>query len=103
MDKPITTRLPREFISGLKKIAEKENVDTSTIIRKFLFNAMKEWKIEHALKMYAKSEFSLGQVAEFAEISIWDVPNLLKERKIPLNYDTEELEADLNTITWKKK
>lgn len=103
MDKAITTRLPDEYISALKKIAEKENLDTSTVIRRLLVKAMAEWKIEFALERYALGEFSFGQAAKFAEVSPWDFPNLLKQKKIPINYDEEELDADLKTIKWKSK
>lgn len=103
MEKPVTTRLPKEFIIGLKKIAEKENLDTSTIIRKFLAIAIQEWKINHALELYSKGEFSFGQIVDFAGISPWDIPDLLKQKKIPINYDKEELKSDLRTMGWKKK
>jgi predicted HTH domain antitoxin len=103
MDKPITTRLPEEFVSNLKEIAKKENIDVSTAIRKLLAEAMKEWKIEYALMQYKKGEFSFGQAANFSGINIWDFPELLKQNKIPINYDEEELEEDLKTIGWKKK
>jgi|SRR3989338_8858424 len=103
MDKPITTRLPEDFVSKIKEISEKENIDMSTAIRKLLAQAIKEWKIEYALEQYSKEKFSFGQAAEFAEVSVWDFPVLLKQHKIPLNYDLEELEKDLKTIGWKKK
>jgi len=103
MDKPITTRLPEEFVKRIKEISEKENIDMSTAIRKLLAGAIKEWKIEYALEQYSKGEFSFGQAAEFAEVSVWDFPELLKKYKVTINYDVEEFEEDLKTIGWKKK
>lgn len=103
MDNPITTRLPDKFLAGIKKIAEKENLDISTVIRRLLAKSIAEWKIEYALKEYSDGRFSFGEVAKFAEISPWDLPNLLKQKKIPLNLDEEELGADLKAIKWKKK
>jgi len=103
MAKTITTRLPDEYVNGLGKIAKIEKIDTSGVIRKLLAKAIEEWKKDYAIEMYKKGEFSFGQAAKFAEISVWDFPNLLKEKKIPLNFDLEELESDLKTIKWKKK
>lgn len=103
MTKIITTRLPDEFVSQLKQIAEKENLDTSSIIRRLLATAITEWRKNYAIEQYKKGEFSFGQLAKFAGISVWDVPALLKEKKVYLNYDEEELEADLKAIKWKKK
>ena len=102
MDNPITTRLPEEFITGIKKIAEKENLDFSTVMRRLLAKAITEWKIEYALENYSNWKFSFGQAVKFAEISPWDFPSLLRQKKIPINYDEEELEADLETLKWKK-
>lgn len=104
MDKPVTTRLPEDFLSNLKDAAAKENVDVSTLIRKLLAKAMKEWKIQYALEQYKEGEFSFGQLAEFAEVSVWDIPELLKKHKMQVNYDKEELEKDLKFIRkWKGK
>lgn len=71
-------------------------------IRKLLSRAIEEWKKEYAVEMYKKGEFSSGQASKFAEISPWEFPNLLKEKKVPLNLDLDELESDLETIKWKK-
>lgn len=102
MDNPITTRLPDEFLVGLKRIAEKENLDISTVIRRFLAKSIAEWKIDYSLEKYSKGEFSFGEAVKFAEINAFDFPNILKQRKIPINFDVEELEADLKTLKSKK-
>ena len=103
MTKTITTRLPDEYVNGIGKIAKLEKLDISGVIRKLLAKAIDEWKKDHAVEMYKKGEFSFGQAAKFAEISVWDFPNLLKDKRVPLNLDLEELESDLRTIKWKKK
>lgn len=104
MDRPITTRLPEDFISRIKEIAEKENLDSSSVVRRLLAGAIKEWRIKHSLEKYAKGEFSFGQAAKFAEVSVWDFPDLLKKNKTYINYDEEELERDLKFIKkWKGK
>ncbi|MBS3080131.1 UPF0175 family protein [Candidatus Pacearchaeota archaeon] len=102
MDKPITTRLPEDFVLQLKEISEKEHLDMSAVIRRLLAKSIKEWKIKYALEKYKEGEFSFGEIAEFANVSVWDVPKLLKEHKIPLNYDIEEFHKDLEAIKkWK--
>lgn len=59
-------------------------------------------KKEIAVEKYRAGEFSFGQVAEFAKISVWDVSDLLKEYGVNLNYDKEEFEYELKAIKWKK-
>ena len=103
MTKTITTRLPDDFVKNLKQIADKEELDTSAVIRRLLAKAINEWKKDYAIEQYKKGEFSFGQLASFAGISVWDVPALLKEKGANLNYDKEELERELKNIGWKKK
>jgi len=103
MAKTITTRLPDEFVASLRSIAEKEHLDTSAVVRRLLAGAIAEWKKDYAVEQYKKGEFSFGQVAKFAEISVWEVPSLLKEKRVHLNYDLEEFKRDLKNIGWKKR
>jgi len=103
MAKTITTRLPDKFVKGIQEIAKQEQLDTSATIRKLLAQAISEWKIDFALKQYAKGKISLEQTANCAQLSIWEVPALLKKNKIPINIDEEELTADMETIKWKKE
>ena len=98
-----TARLPNEIIKNLKEIAEKEKLDTSSVIRRLLAKAIEEWRIDYALEQYKKGEFSFGQLAKFAEISVWDIPLLLKGKRVHLNYDLEEFEKELKNIEWKKR
>ena len=103
MAKTITTRLPDEYVSGLGEIADIEKLDISAVVRKLLARAMDDWRKDYAVEQYKKGEFSFGQLAEFAERSVWDVPKLLKEKKVHLNYDVEEFKRDLRNIGWKKR
>lgn len=103
MPKTITTRLPDDFVKKLKQISEIEHIDTSAVVRRLLAEAIKEWRKDYAVEQYKKGDFSFGQLAEFAGISVWDVPNLLMEKKVHLNYDKEELARELKNIGWKKK
>lgn len=103
MAKTITTRLPDEYVAGLGKIAKAENLDTSSVVRRLLAIAIAEWKKEYAVEQYKRGEFSFGQAAKFAEVSVWGFPELLKQKKVHINYDIEELKTDLKTIRWIKK
>lgn len=103
MAKTITTRLPDEYVSGINQIAVIENLDTSSIVRKLLAKSISEWKKDYAVNQYAKGIFSFEQAAKFSELSVWDFPQLLLEKNVPLNMDEEELEADLRAIGWKAK
>ncbi|MEK6893281.1 MAG: UPF0175 family protein [Nanoarchaeota archaeon] len=95
MEHPLTTRLPKETIRSLKELAKLDNTDTSTTVRKLLVRAIKDWKEEYALEMYKKGVFSLGKAADFAETSVFEFVEILKAKKVLLNYDKEELSKDI--------
>ncbi|RMG05063.1 MAG: UPF0175 family protein [Nitrospirae bacterium] len=55
-------------------------------------------KKELAAFFFQKGLLSFGQARQFAEMSVWDFIEFLKERKISLHYDLSEYEDDLKTI-----
>lgn len=103
MENIITTRLPKDLDKDLAVIAKSENLDKSTVIRRFLVGSVSEWKKEFSLKLYREGKFSAEQAAKFANVSMWEFFDLLKERKIPINYDLEEFEEEFKYIKWKKQ
>jgi predicted HTH domain antitoxin len=98
MGKTITTRLPDEMVDELKKIAEIEKLDKSSVVRRLLDKAIPSWKLEYALKLYQNKEISIGKAAELSSLSIWEFLDQLSLKKIPLNYDLEDLKIDLKKV-----
>lgn len=52
----------------------------------------------YAIENYRQEKMSLGRVAELLELSTDETHAFLKEHKVPLNYDTEDLARDRRTI-----
>ncbi len=51
-----------------------------------------------AVSLYAEGALSLGKAAEMAGLPYAEFMNLLRVRKIPLNYTVAELEGDVETL-----
>ncbi len=98
MGKTVTSRLPDDMVQDIEKISTIEKLDKSSVIRRLLDKAISLWKIEYALKLFKDKEISLGKAAEICELSIWTFLLKLKEEKIPIHYDLEELRQDLALI-----
>ncbi len=94
----ITARLPEKLKKQLEKISAMEQSDRSTVMRKLLDNAVKEWRQKKALELYKQGKFSTGQAARFMRASVWEFYDLLKKHKIEVSYDAEELKEDLKAI-----
>ncbi len=102
MKQVMTARLSEELERDLNLVAKIEQQEKSTILRKLLARALVEWKREEALKKYQEGIFSTEQAAAFIGISTWSFLSLLKEKKIPLQYDLQDFKKELKEIQWKK-
>ncbi len=52
------------------------------------------------IELYREGVISIGKAAELLGLTKLEMMGILKDRKIPLNYDPEELERDRET--WKR-
>jgi len=55
-------------------------------------------KVELAIRLYQKSILGFGKARELAGLNKWQFQEILSKEDIPLNYDIEELERDLETL-----
>lgn len=98
MGKTLTSRLPDDMAKKIEEIAKIEKLDKSSVMRRLLDRGIILWTQEYALKLYQEELVSLGKAAEICSVSIWDFLELLSERKVPLNYDIDDLLNDIETI-----
>lgn len=94
----ITTRVEEELAKIIDSIAKREGMDRSTVIRRFLLRAVKDWLIEKSLDEYEQGKLTLWQAAEKCGLSLWEVINEVKKREIHVPYTLEELREDLKAF-----
>lgn len=94
----VAARLPEPLVSDIKKIESVEQTDRSTVLRRLLHKAVTEWKKEYAAKLYAEGTVTLERAAMEAGLSVREMMEYLKQRKIPAQYDTEDLEEDMRNF-----
>lgn len=82
MTDTISVRLGKDLKKELIKVEKKWHVDRSEIIRRLLSKAIQDWKLEYTLKRLAEHKMSLGKAAEEVGISIWEMLDIVKEKKI---------------------
>lgn len=91
----IATRLPREEIKEIEVFAKGEDLDKSTFVKRLIHQALQEYKIQYAFKLYQERKISLGKAAEIAEVNLWLILDLMKRHNITLNYSIRDLKDDL--------
>lgn len=94
----VGTRLPKSFISDLERIEQIEQIDRSTVLRKLLHRALKNWKLEYYTQEYSHERLTLARAAEEADVSIWEMMDYVRQQKIPAQYSLEDLEHDFAVI-----
>jgi predicted HTH domain antitoxin len=55
-------------------------------------------KVELAIRLYQKGFLGFGKARQLAGLNKWQFQETLAKENIPLNYDLEELERDLETL-----
>lgn len=94
----ITTRVEEDVSKLIDAIAKEEGTDRSTVIRRFLSKATREWLIEKCLKDYEAGRLTLWQGARKCGLSLWEMIDEVKRRGIHVPYTFEELREDLKAL-----
>ncbi len=92
----ISTRIPEDIERELIWYANKEKIGKTVALRKILETGIQKIKLDHALERLAAHKITLGKAAEESGISIWEILDIVKERKIDwVGLTIEGVEKDL--------
>lgn len=94
----VGTRLSVDIVRDLQIIEHVEQSDRSTTVRKLLYKAIRDWKLEHYARLYGDGKLTLAKAARGAGVSLWEMMDYTRSRKIPAQYDVEDLRRDLKGI-----
>lgn len=94
----VTTRVGEELARIIDWIAKREGMDRSTVIRRFLLKAVKDWLIEKSLEEYEQGKLTLWQAAKKCDLSLWEMISEVKKKGVHVPYTLEELEEDLKAF-----
>jgi predicted HTH domain antitoxin len=95
MSDVISTRLKKEEIEELNEISAKEHLDRSALMRKFLLQQIKEYRLKNVSERYRKGIISLAEAAILAKVTIYDMMEYCKREQIrPIEPDSFELRMD---------
>ncbi len=96
MSKTISTRINDKDVEKLEKIAEKEGLDRSALIRKFILQKLKEYEIKEMTELYQKGIVSLQEAASQANVSLYEIMEYIQKENIhPPDQPKEEILAEI--------
>ena len=94
----VTTRIEEKLAKLIDEVAKKEGMDRSTVIRRFLLNASKEWQIEKSLEEYEQGKITLWQAARKCGLSLWEMIDEVKKHEVHVPYTLEDLRKDFKGL-----
>ncbi len=96
MSKTIRTRIDDEDAEKLDKIAKKEKIDRSALVRKFILQKLKEYEIKQMTELYQKGIVSLQEAASQANVSLYEIMEYVQRENIhPPDQSKEEIIAEI--------
>src|SRR4030067_886766 len=90
-----TTRIEEDLAKVIDEVSKTEGIDRSTVIRRFLMKAVKEWLIERSLEDYEEGKVTLWQAAKRCGLSLWEMSLEARKREIHVPYTLEAFKEDL--------
>ena len=99
----VSIRLTEELEKKLRKLAEEEGGDRSTLIRELLVKGLEEKQIDYAIGQYKKGKATMWKAAQIAGVSLWRMIDIFKERKVELNYSEQDFQEDIEPLMRKKR
>jgi predicted HTH domain antitoxin len=94
----VGTRLPDSVVRDLEAIEQVEQADRSTTVKKLLFRAIQDWKLDHYARQYGSGKLTLARAAREAGVSLWEMMDYMKTKKITSQYELEDFQRDLKTV-----
>ncbi|MFQ6136944.1 MAG: UPF0175 family protein [Candidatus Hydrothermarchaeales archaeon] len=94
----VTTRIEDKLARMIDEITKEEGMDRSTVIRRFLSKAVREWRVEKSLEAYEQGKITLWQAAKKCDLSLWEIIEEVRKREVHVPYTLENLKDDLKGL-----
>jgi len=90
--------LPDDIVRDLEQIQQAEHIDETATLVRLLTKAIHEWKLEHYAQAYGSGKISMARAAEESGVTIWEMTEYVRSRKISVQYDRDDLAEDVDEI-----
>lgn len=87
----ISFRTKKELRELAEHLASLESRKLSDEFREIFRTGIAEKRKQVAIEKYRNGEVSLGKAAEIAGLSLWEMLELLREYRVELNLETEDI------------
>jgi double-stranded uracil-DNA glycosylase len=94
----INIRLAADLVGALEQVAREEATDRATVIRRLLEASLRQWQVDRAVEGYRRGALSLGRAAEEADLTQWELLELLKDSHVAYPLEPDEIEERISEV-----
>jgi len=91
----IATRVDEDMLAQIKEIEKETRADRAEVIRRLLDEGAKQYQLKKAIALLHDSKVTVSRAAEIAGMSIWDIIEVMRTKKIPIQYTVDDLRKSL--------
>lgn len=91
-------RLDKKVVEELNRIADEEHEDRTTVIRKFIAEAMGSYKKDRVLRKYEQGKISISRAAEETGLTVEEIEDYMVKKGYRSKYSTVDLESELELL-----
>jgi metal-responsive CopG/Arc/MetJ family transcriptional regulator len=91
-------RLDKKVVEELNRIANEEHEDRTTVIRKFIADAIGSYKKDKALRKYEQGRISISKAAEETGLTVEEIEEYMVRRGYRSKYSTIDLEREMELL-----
>jgi predicted HTH domain antitoxin len=96
--KHVTAWISQDLYEAIERLRDEERLDRSTAVARLLERGVEDWRIDTAVRRYRDGDVSLGRAAEIAGVSLWRFLDIIKDRRVEVNYTEADLGTDLAAL-----
>lgn len=94
MTEIVSIRVTEDMAKDIEEIQKEEKSNRSTVVRKLLAKAIADRKLERALMFYGSRKVTLLKASKIAGLSLWEMMEILKQKKISIQESFEDFRED---------
>ena|SRR3989344_5578881 len=94
----VSLTIPQQILDKSEEIAKEKSEDRSTTMRGLLRVGIQQYLIEKGITLYSEGKVSLEKAAEISDVSIWKFMDALRDRKMSLHYDLDDIKKEIKEI-----
>lgn len=94
-----SVRLPDDLLEALDRLADREHVDRSTMMRRAIERGLEDLALDQAVDAYQSGGVTAWKAAREHGVTLWDLLDELRDRGLGVRTDEEELRRQIEDLT----